>query len=298
MLARLIVNFKFSLVNPAFKVLICFYDNVIFVTGMNKALLSAIGLVTLVGMVASPVYATTYYGPSFGTTPGAIPPGGTANIVLSTGSNTSFVAPPSGSTHGCTPGTVCVYPLQACTNPSAFYFSVHQITVKDPNNNDYMLGSATTSGMAWPVIFGGPVGQTTANGFADALNVTIGDSFSIPFGPGAGGFSFTSLLGNPPNNVSPAGPYYWWTVAGNVNGADLRLDQHPTINPTAVSGVYQFDVEGTVVCSGSDITVTSTLFFDAGHGITVPEFAGPMMATVAIAFVGMAILLRRNGIRA
>ena len=292
------LNLKFSLVNLAFSACICCFAHFSSVTRMNKALLTAIGLVTLVGMVASPAYATTYYGPSYATSPGAIPPGGTANIILSTGSNTSFVAPPSGSTHGCTPGQVCLYPLQACTNPSAFYFSVHQITVKDANNNNYMLGSATASGMAWPVIFGGPVGQTTANGFADALNGTIGDSFSLPFGPGAGGFSFTSLLGNPPNNVSPEGPYYWWTVAGNVNGADLRLDQHPSINPTAISGTYDVDVEGTVVCSGSDVTVTATLFFDAGHGFTVPEFAGPMMATVAIAFVGMAILLRRNSIRA
>ncbi len=265
---------------------------------MNKTLLSAIGLIVLAGMVGSPAYATTYYGPSFQVTPASISPGGTANIILSTGSNTSFVAPPAGSTHSCLPGQVCVYPLQACTNPSAFYFSVHQITVTDANNNEYMLGSATTSGMAWPAGFGGPAGQTTANGFADALNGTIGDSFSLPFGPGAGGFSFTSLLGNPPNNVSPAGPYYWWTVAGNVNGADLRLDQHPTINPTAVAGAYDVDIEGTVVCGSTDITETVTLFFDAGHGFSVPEFAGPMMATVAIAFVGMAILLRRNGIRA
>lgn len=244
---------------------------------------------------AVPVYATTYYGPSF-TTPIAIPPGANINIVLTTGSCSTpgcYVALPQGSNAPCTTGT-CTYPQQSCTNPSEFYYSVHEVTVTDPNGNEYMLGSATTSGLYWPASLGGSGGGTSVPPQADALNVTVGDSFNLVFGTGAGGQSFTSVLGNPPNDVSPAGPYYWWTVAGNTYGSNLRLDQNPSITPTMAHGAYQIDIEGVVVCNGVvGQSGTVELFFDAGTVVTTPEFGLGMGLVVAVGLVGFVLLKKK-----
>ncbi|MEM3638093.1 MAG: hypothetical protein QXX17_03340 [Conexivisphaerales archaeon] len=232
-------------------------------------------LIALLGMGLTPAFATTYYGPSF-TVPTAISPGSTINIVISTGSNSSFVAPPAGSDPPCNKG-VCVYPLQACTNSSDFYYIIHQVTVTDPKGNEYMLGSNVTSGL-------GVAGGTGVPPHAPLLNVTIGDSFTLPFGQGVGGFSYTTVLSTSlnPSQQNPEGPYYWWTVAGNQYGSNLRLDQNPSINPTLIQGTYTIDLEGWVVCGPSLTQTTYVLFFDAGIIVTTPQFASGMAFAVAV----------------
>ncbi len=263
-------------------------------------IMSLLALVGLVGIYATPAYATTYFGPSFQVT--STSPGGNVYLTVSTASSSTFVKPPSGSDAQCQSGQTCSFPLQACTDPTQFYYSIHQITMTDPNGNSYLLGSSVTSGVYWPNILGGPApGPNTlplSDGIgnqADALNVTIGDSFVLPFGAGAGGFSFSTSLPSPPQTHAPEGPYYWWTVAGNVNGANLRLDQNPSINPTTVQGIYEADVEGVVVCgSGVFFDQGIQLFFDAPHQFTVPQFSGPLMALVAVGLAAVT-LLRRKG---
>lgn len=261
------------------------------------------------------VYATNnsyYYGPSF-TVPATIPPGGTINIGLSAAIASNFVAPPSGSTPSCTSQT-CSYPLQSCPTTLSFYYSIHKITVVDPNGNKYMLGSAHTSGMFWPHAIGGPVetSYNTPNSLstapyppADALNVTYGDSFTLPFGQGLGGFVFSSNLPNPPNDGNPAltppypagsaGPYYWWTVSGGTNPANVRLDTTgASINPTAAIGTYTIDIEGEAVCGPSYSSALNIfLFFDAGIQVVTPQFpAGAILGVLApiAALVGYAEL--------
>ncbi len=177
--------------------------------------------------------------------------------------------------------------------PGSCFYSVHEVTATDPNGNEYMLGSNVTSGLFWPAAFGGSGGGTHVPPQAAALNVTVGDSFTIPFAAGAGGFSFVSVLGNPPNDVSPAGPYYWWTVAGNVYGSNLRLDQNPSINPTMIQGTYQVDVEGVVVCPTGSQTFTTQLFFDSGISVITPQF--PVAAgVVAASSLAVLLLLKRK----
>jgi hypothetical protein len=263
---------------------------------MKTRTVGVISLATLLAIIASPVAAAaTYYGPRF-VLPPSISPGSTINIVVTTVASSTFVAPPTGSQ--LCPGGVCDYPLQACTsapppytNPP-FYYLIHQVTVTDPKGNSYMLGSATTSGLYWPASLGGSGSGTHVPPQADALNVTVGDSFTIPFGQGAGGFSFTSLLGNPPNDVSPAGPYYWWTVSGNQYGSNLRLDQNPNINPTTIQGKYIVDIEGVVVCQNVQQEVTIQLFFDAGIIVTTPEFLLSTAMVAVSSFAVLALLLR------
>jgi len=172
----------------------------------------------------------------------------------------------------------------------------------DPQGNSYMLGSSATSGMYWPAILGGPApGPNTLplsdgkGNQGDALNVTIGDTFVLPFAAGAGGFTFVTSLGSPPQTHAPQGPFYWWTVAGNKFGANLRLDQHPTINPTTAAGVYVADVEGVVNCgTGVFFDQGVKIFFDNPSQFTVPQFAAPMAATVALAFLGMLLVRKRS----
>jgi hypothetical protein len=163
-----------------------------------------------------------------------------------------------------------------------------------------MLGSAVTSGLYWPAAFGGSGSGTSVPPQADALNVTVGDSFTIPFAQGAGGFSFVSVLGNPPNPVSSAGPYYWWTVAGpdwgtvSGGGPNLRLDTTgSSINPTLTQGTYIVDIEGVVVCPTGSTTFTAILFFDSGIIVTTPQF--PVSAgIVAASGLGVLLLLKRR----
>ena len=253
---------------------------------------AVIGLFALVVSFAVPaVAATTYYGPSF-STPISIAPGGTISIVLSTGSGTSIVPLPQGSSSPCS-GT-CTYPQQPWTTATGCFYLVHQVTVTDPNGNGYMLGSATTSGLFWPSAFGGSGSGTHVPPQADALNVTSGDSFTLPFAAGAGGFTFTSVLGNPPNDVSPAGPYYWWTLAGNaLYGSNVRIDTQPSINPTLTHGTYVVDIEGAVACPTGATTFTSTLFFDAGSVVTTPQFP-TSMALVTVSGFAALLLLRKK----
>ena len=252
----------------------------------TACLLAGIGFLVALGVPVAAL-ATTYYGPSF-VTPTGIAPGGTINITLTTTSSGSFVALPQGSDSPCS-GT-CNYPQQVWTAPTGCFYLVHQVTVTDPNGNQYMLGSATSSGLFWPAAFGGSGSGTSVPPQADALNVTVGDSFTIPFSTGAGGFSFTSVLGNPPNDVSPAGPYYWWTVAGNQYGSNLRLDQNTGINPTGLSGTYEVDIEGVVACPTGSTTFTSTLFFDSGIVVTTPQFPLSVALVTVTTFAALLVL--------
>jgi hypothetical protein len=175
--------------------------------------------------------------------------------------------------------------------PTGCFYSIHEVTVTDPDGNGYMLGSATTSGMYFPTSLGG-----SGTGSADALNVTVGDTFVIPFAAGAGGFSFTSVLGNPPNDVSPAGPYYWWTIAGNTYGSNLRLDLNPSIIPTQIQGTYTVDVEGAVACPSGSTPFTSTLFFDAASVVTTPQFPMSMGLAAVTGFCALLLLRRKIAI--
>ena len=180
---------------------------------------------------------------------------------LSSGSGSSFTAPPAGSSL-CNPTdpSTCFFPLQACDG-GLNYYQINQVTVTDPNGNAYLLGSAVTSGLTNPYI-ASP--RYTSAGFAPAINVSSTDSGSVPFGTGAGGFfALTSNLSNPPNNVNPEGLYYWWTVAGNTYGSNLRLDQNPSIQPTSTPGTYVYDLEGLGFCG------TFQVFFDASMQFTV-----------------------------
>jgi hypothetical protein len=273
---------------------------------MNARTMAVLALFGLVATFAVPsVMAATYYGPSF-TTPTAIVPGGTINIVLTTGQGSSVVELPHGPSNTCA-GT-CVYPQSEWTSnvvgtpsnpsPNNCFYSVHEVTVTDPYGNEYMLGSASTSGLFWPNSIGGPVQtsyntpqspSTTPYPPADALNVTNGDSFTIPFGAGAGGFSFTSNLVNPPNDLSTAGPYYWWSVSGNtVYGANVRIDTQPTVNPTLTHGTYVVDIEGEVVCPSGTMSFSVYHEFDAPNLVTTPQF--PFSAAL-VAVTGLAALL-------
>jgi len=257
-------------------------------------------LVGLISIYATPAFATTYFGPSFQVT--STSPGGQVYLTVSTASSSTFVKPPSGSDASCSSGQVCSFPLQACTDPTSFYYSIHLITMNDPNGNAYMLGSSATSGMYWAHALGGPVaGPNTlplsdgVGNQGDALNVTLGDSFVLPFGTGAGGFTFSTSLPSPPQTHAPEGPFYWWTVAGNAHGANLRLDQHPSINPTTAAGIYVADVEGVVNCGpGVFFDQGIKLFFDAGQQFTVPQFSGPLLALVAVGLAAVT-LLRKSG---
>ncbi|MDA4122797.1 MAG: hypothetical protein OK456_06425 [Thaumarchaeota archaeon] len=195
---------------------------------MKTSSLSMIALVALIsGLYAAPAFATTYYGPSFQVT--STSPGGNVYLTVSTNSSSTFVSPPEGSGAQCQSGQQCSFPLQACTNSSTFYYSIHEITMTDADGNGYMLGSSVTSGMYWPTVLGGQApGPNTlplsdgAGNLGDALNVTTGDAFVLPFGAGAGGFTFTTSLASPPQTHAPEGPFYWWTIAGNVRASTQR----------------------------------------------------------------------------
>jgi len=267
---------------------------------MKTQTFTLLALIGLVAVYATPAYATTYFGPSFAVSSTA--PGGNVYVTVSTVSSNVFVAPPSGSGAQCQSGQTCSFPLQACTNSSTFYYSIHEITITDSAGNSYLLGSSATSGMYWPTILGGqapgPNTNTLSSGtgnLGDALNVTLGDTFVLPFGTGAGGFTFSTSLASPPQTHTPEGPFYWWTVAGNANGDNLRLDQHPSINPTLTAGQYVADIEGVVIC-GPGVFFDSGIqvFFDSGHQFTVPQFSGPLLGLVAVSLAGIA-LLRKSG---
>ena len=261
---------------------------------MRKAMVG-VGLAAALFVIAPAAFATTYYGPSF-SLPTAITPGSNINIVLSTASGSTFTAAPSGSNTPCV-GT-CTYTLRSCTDPTQFYVAIHEITVTDPSGNEYMLGSAATSGVYWPANQGGgePNSGPTHN-HANELNITVGQTDTVVFGTGAGGMSFASENYHttaPFTAVADtAGSYYWWTVAGNSWGSNLRLDQNPTITPTTTHGTYILDIEGVAVCGGTTTQVSAIVFFDAPISVITPEFGASVIAVAGIAFVLM-MLVRRN----
>ncbi|HEV2226685.1 MAG TPA: hypothetical protein VGR56_07780 [Nitrososphaerales archaeon] len=159
-----------------------------------------------------------------------------------------------------------------------------------------MLGSATTSGLYWPANQGGGGSNNGPSlGQANELNITASQSDLIRFGTGqtgAGGASFTSEnyhVGAPFTASSDtAGPYYWWTVAGNAYGSNLRLDQNPSITPTVTHGTYLLDIEGVAVCGNTTTAISHIVFFDAGIVVITPEFGS---STIAVAGVALLLLM-------
>jgi len=245
-----------------------------------------------------PAAFATYYGPSI-TVPTAISPGANININLATVASSTFVTPPAGSGPPCTSG-LCAYPLQSCTNPSAFYVAIHEITVTDPKGNQYMLGSATTSGVYWPANQGGGGSNNgPAAGQANELNITTSQSDLLTFGTGATGPSGASYASENYHTKAPftatadtAGPYYWWTVAGNSYGSNLRLDQHSSITPTMTHGTYVLDVEGVAVCGITTTAIHYIVFFDAAIVVITPEFGASFVAVAGAAFALMMVMRR------
>jgi hypothetical protein len=260
---------------------------------MKRYLLAIVALIGIYWISLTPAFATTYYGPSF-STPVAVPPGSPIDIVLSTASGSTIVPLPQGSNQPCS-GT-CSYPQQAWTTPSACFVSVHEVTVTDPNGNEFMLGSSITSGLYWPAAFGGSGSGTSVPPQAPALNFTVGDTFTLPFGTGAEGYMFSSVLGSP-YNTNPEGPYYWWIAVvapGNPNGytKGARLDQ-TNINPTTTQGTYTVDIEGVVACPGGESGFKDILFFDSGIIVTTPEFGVGMAAATVVGLVGLLVLRKK-----
>jgi len=261
-------------------------------------------VVALFGMLlilVAPAAFATYYGPEF-QTPVSITPGSTISVVLTAGSGASIVPLPGTAGSYCTPGVsgnteTCIYPQQDWTTATACFYSVHSVTVTDPNGNGYMLGSAATSGLNFPPSLGGSV-----TGHGQAINITYGDSLTIPFGTGAFVPTYTStVLGNPPNPgygsasspPSLEGGWYWWTVAGNSYGSNLRLDENPSINPTSTHGTYTVDIEGVVACPTTSSTFTDTLFFDAPITVITPQFSFSLAFVAATGFAALFLLRRK-----
>jgi len=76
-----------------------------------------------------------------------------------------------------------------------------------------------------------------------------------------------------------------------VYGGNLRLDQHPSINPTSIQGTYVVDIEGVVACPAVtffDQPFSTVLFFDSGITVTTPQFP---MAIGVVAATGLAALV-------
>ena len=261
---------------------------------MIRTVLVITAIALMMSFALPAVSATTYYGPSLGA-PVSIAPGNPIDIAMSVGSGTTIVPLPQGSSSSCV-GT-CVYPQQAWTSPTGCFTFVHQVTVTDPSGDQFMLGSSTTSGLNWPSSLGGGGSGTSYPPQAPAINFTSGDTFTLPFGSGPEGYTFTSVLSNPPNNVAPEGPYYWWVSvvgSGNPNGltAGARLDTI-SYNPTLIHGTYEVDIEGAVACPTGSTTFTTNLFFDSGIIVTTPQFGSSIIAVAGIAFV--VLMLARSG---
>lgn len=262
---------------------------------------AAFALVALIGAPA--VAAMTYYGPDFQVTPTSITPGETINIVLNATSSSTFTCAPAG---GSIPGdcadvsecngasATCYFTLEDCnsTDPLQFYL-VHQITVTGPTGT-YYLGGANGYSLSWPVAFGGQPGDNTVNNnLGPAINVSATDTFTIPFGENVGGFTLNSSLGNPPNNVSPEGPYYWWALS------DSALIS-PSFNPTSAPGSYEVDIEGAVAC-GTSVTqfVIPAIFYDGSVHFDTPQFgAVPVAGVAAAALLALVLLKKKNVISA
>jgi len=141
------------------------YTSILYSLSLKEMLRSALvvtALVVMMSFMLPAAYATTWPGPSF-VTPASISPGTPINVVLTTGSGSTIIPLPQGSSNfpfpGCTynSGTnlwTCTFPQQ-CPPSDTFYYSVHEVEVTDPNGNQYMLGSGATSGLFWPASLGG-----------------------------------------------------------------------------------------------------------------------------------------------
>lgn len=267
---------------------------------MKARFISIICAVALSFLMAVPaVAATTYYGPSLTVSSTTVTAGQTENIMISTTSASTFDYPPAGGSNGevtCAGnGTSCTFTLQACTTFG--YTSIHTVSVTDPNDNVYYLGGVTTYGLSWPVAFGGLPADNTAHGLGPAINVSQTDSFTIPFGEGVGGFTLNTSLTNPPNNLNPEGPYYWYAEHANSPISS-------SLNPTSAAGVYKIEIEGVVVC-GNSVTPfsVSPVFFDSSYRFTatttstpnfpppVPEFPSGALGMGALMAACLAALL-------
>lgn len=249
------------------------------------------------------VYA--YYGPSFGA-PVGIAPGNPIPITLSTGSGSTIVQLPSGSNSPCTGS--CTYPQQAWTSQNSCFISIHKVAVTDPSGDEFLLGSASSSGLYWPTQFGGSGSGTSVPPQAVPIDIGVGDTFVVPFGSGTEGYTFTSTalalptgpttLTAPFYSYNAQGPYYWWigTLApGNPNGYSLgRLDTSG-INPTMLHGTYAVDIEGVVNCGtpGTFTTFTDQLFFDAGIVVTTPQFPVGIGMVLVAGLAGLVIIKKR-----
>lgn len=122
-----------------------------------KKLLEVLGLAVALIMFASPVFATTWTGPTITPQPSTIPPGGAVNLVLS---STSTGTPTNSF---CNSGTV----------GSLQYYVLNQLTIQAPDGTIYRLSISAST----PLSVGG---------------IASGDSISIPFGPGSLSIPVTS----------------------------------------------------------------------------------------------------------
>jgi hypothetical protein len=298
-----------------------------------KAALVVLGFVIAFSFAAPAAFATTTsattsssttyscpsgdlcYGPEF-VLPTAIPPGSPITFSLTTVAANYFVTPPSGGGSPCS-GT-CAFPLQACAFSSTpdstqFFYLIHEITVTDPQGNEFMLGSNSTSGLYWPSALGGSGSGTNVPPQAVPIDIMVGDNFNTMSllqgseGPSDNGFQFTSaiplsswpsLIVNPPApyySYNPEGSsstlgYYWWIAVGN--GAGQRLDKAGT-NPTQLQGTYTVDIEGVVVCGNVDQQVTINLFFDAPIQVITPQFGLGVALAVALSMALVALMARK-----
>jgi hypothetical protein len=274
------------------------------IRSLTLGLLSALLLLSTGVAAAS---ATTFEGPNLA---GNITVGGTAHIML-------MLSVGTGSTISSSP--YCPFSSSTCSfnvcpstsNPSVMggaqfeFYGIRQVFVTTPSGDQYQLGSSsrifladssTTDGI-------GPV-PMSPGGYAPMLTLGADDSFSLPFGPSlAYPLSFTSVDSGTwfpalsAYTVNPETGYYWWrTAIGGVGIPNQLISTNPTPAPTGQSGTYQMDIEGNVFCSnGTTVPFTIDNFFDIGHLVfNTPQFPVGMAAVVAVAFVGLLAVRKRN----
>jgi hypothetical protein len=168
-------------------------------------------------------------------------------------------------------------------------------------NDLYQLGSSDESGFA----------GSTEGGDAPQIQVAVGDSFTIPYGPESGGYLVTSnVTAGLYSAGQTEGTYYWWrnAIAGvGTPAPGQRLDLYPGSDtgpwsnsnppaPTIEQGTYVIDVEGDVYCTeqGQGGTFVATLHFDLPITVTTPEFPIGLVAATAAGFAGFTFLLRKR----
>jgi hypothetical protein len=123
-------------------------------------------------------------------------------------------------------------------------FTVSQVKVMTPSNDEYMLGDAS-----------GPGGIS--------IMVYSGDEVQLPYGPGVGSIDVDGT------------DYYWWRTrnAGNPVSPNERIDLVSNPSPTGTSGGYSVDVEGISTCGENEQNIRIVLWFNIFTGFEVPEFA-------------------------